>query len=109
MGTSQPRPSQDHESQTRFLTLRTAVNMGRVFGNLGVRMRGVITYSLSPYEQKSFAGAFSKGFPNLIGRFCRKVVIVGGPLTLGYQGYEYILKMSAEMSRKGPAEFANDS
>ncbi|KER31885.1 hypothetical protein T265_01971 [Opisthorchis viverrini] len=44
-------------------------------GNLHYR-RGVITYSLSPYEQNAFAGFFKHGFPNLMRRFREKVWIV---------------------------------
>ena len=42
--------------------------MGIHFGNLGVRVNGLIYYSLSPHEQKALAGIFSKGFPNTIRR-----------------------------------------
>lgn len=45
------------------------------FGELHYR-RGVITYSISPYEVNAFAGAFSKGFPNLLRRFREKALIV---------------------------------
>jgi len=38
-----------------------------VFGNLA-KIRGVITYSLSPYEQRAFAGIISKGVPNTFRR-----------------------------------------
>merc|ERR1711976_55133 len=94
--------------KSKFLTLGTAVNMGRAFGNLGVRMRGVVTYSLSPYEQKSFAGAFTKGFPNLVHRFAKKTVVVGAPLFLSYLYYDYLNKTAVAMNRKNPADFAND-
>lgn len=32
-------------------------------------IRGVVVYSLSPYEQKAFANAFAKGVPNMVRRF----------------------------------------
>uniref|UniRef100_A0A8C4MRC7 Cytochrome b-c1 complex subunit 8 n=1 Tax=Equus asinus asinus TaxID=83772 RepID=A0A8C4MRC7_EQUAS len=41
--------------------------MGREFGNL-IRMRHVITYSLSPFEQRAFPHYFSKGIPNVLRR-----------------------------------------
>lgn len=41
--------------------------MGREFGNL-TRMRHVITYSLSPFEQRAFPHYFSKGIPNVLRR-----------------------------------------
>lgn len=41
--------------------------MGREFGNLA-RMRHVITYSLSPFEQRAFPHYFTKGIPNVLRR-----------------------------------------
>lgn len=49
--------------------------MGLHFGNLA-KVRGIIYYKLSPYEQKTFAGYFSKGFPNTVRRFASKALIV---------------------------------
>ena len=46
--------------------------MGMHFGNLGVRVRGVIQYSLSPHEQRAFAGAIKHGVPNLARRFAHQ-------------------------------------
>lgn len=44
------------------------VNMGRHFGDLA-KVRHVITYSLSPFEQRAFPNYFSKGLPNVWRRF----------------------------------------
>lgn len=41
--------------------------MGREFGKL-TRVRHVITYSLSPFEQRAFPNYFSKGIPNVLRR-----------------------------------------
>lgn len=41
--------------------------MGREFGKLS-RVRHVITYSLSPFEQRAFPHYFSKGIPNILRR-----------------------------------------
>ncbi len=43
--------------------------MGKHFGGLGVRVRGIVTFTLSPFEQRAFAGVISKGVPNMIRRF----------------------------------------
>lgn len=48
--------------------ISSLVNMGRHFGDLA-RVRHVITYSLSPFEQRAFANYFSKGIPNVWRRF----------------------------------------
>ena len=42
--------------------------MARHFGSLGCKVRGIISYTLSPYELKAYAGAFSKGVPNMMFR-----------------------------------------
>nr|BAA23321.1 low molecular mass ubiquinone-binding protein [Homo sapiens] len=41
--------------------------MGREFGNL-TRMRHVISYSLSPFEQRAYPHVFTKGIPNVLRR-----------------------------------------
>ncbi|XP_045684387.1 cytochrome b-c1 complex subunit 8 isoform X2 [Phyllostomus hastatus] len=41
--------------------------MGREFGKLS-RVRHVISYSLSPFEQQAFPHYFSKGVPNMLRR-----------------------------------------
>lgn len=42
--------------------------MGRHFGDLA-KVRHIITYSLSPFEQRAFPNYFSKGIPNVWRRF----------------------------------------
>lgn len=41
--------------------------MGKHFGELA-KIRGIIQYRLSPFEQRAFAGAISKGVPNIFFR-----------------------------------------
>jgi hypothetical protein len=41
--------------------------MGKHFGELA-KIRGIIQYRLSPFEQRAFAGAISKGLPNILFR-----------------------------------------
>ena len=49
--------------------------MGREFGHL-MRMRHVITYSLSPFEQRAFPHYFSKGIPNMLRRTRARILRV---------------------------------
>ena len=49
--------------------------MGKKFGNLG-HLRGMIYQGISPFEQRAFAGAVSKGLPNLVKRFRTEVLFV---------------------------------
>lgn len=41
--------------------------MGKHFGELA-KIRGIVQYRLSPFEQRAFAGAISKGLPNIFFR-----------------------------------------
>ena len=47
--------------------------MGVKMGHLGVRMRGFVSYTLSPHEQHPFRGAIVKGVPNMVRRFFDQV------------------------------------
>lgn len=60
------------------------VLMDKVFGNLA-HVRGLLTYRLSPHELKPFAGAFSKGGPNVIPRTTSTLMtwLPGGSRGLG--------------------------
>lgn len=51
------------------------VKMGLHFGELA-KIRGLITYKLSPHEQRAYAGAISNGIPNIFRRFRESVFIV---------------------------------
>ena len=42
------------------------------FGSI-TRMRGLVYFRLSPFEQSPFRGFFSRGFPNLM-RFVRQEI-----------------------------------
>ncbi|CAH8552696.1 unnamed protein product [Schistosoma mattheei] len=68
------------------------------FGHLNYR-RGVITYSLSPYEQKASAGFFTHGFPNLMRRFREKVLVVA--FVLCYMVIEWANEENRRSKRKG--------
>ncbi|CAI9544059.1 unnamed protein product [Staurois parvus] len=49
--------------------------MGLHFGNLA-KVRHIITFSLSPFEQRAFANIFSKGIPNVWRRFSSNILTV---------------------------------
>jgi len=50
--------------------------MGRTLGKLPIRVSGIISYGLSPYEQKAFSQMGSKHIPNLFKRFAGKALFV---------------------------------
>ena len=55
-----------------LFTSLLGITMGKHFGNL-IKISGMVTYSLSPFEQRAFAGAISKGVPNMWRRFTGQV------------------------------------
>ncbi|GFQ89678.1 cytochrome b-c1 complex subunit 8 [Trichonephila clavata] len=81
--------------------------MGKHFGQLA-KIRGVIHYRLSPYEQNIFAGTFSKGLPNVARRIRSQILYVAPPFILGYLIYDWANKENARIHRKNPADYAND-
>jgi len=81
--------------------------MGKEFGKL-YKMRGIITYKISPYEQKAFAGFFKHGFPNLLRRFRSQVFFVGPPFITGYLLYNWGENEAVRLARKNPADYVND-
>lgn len=49
--------------------------MAHGFGELA-KVHGIVTYKLSPFEQRAFAGAISKGVPNIARRLQANVFTV---------------------------------
>lgn len=82
--------------------------MGKIFGNLGIHMKNVITYSLSPFEQRAFAGLFSKGIPNIIRRFSEEVFYILPGITTAALIYHYGTKDFHRRMRKNPADYENE-
>lgn len=81
--------------------------MGGHFGELA-KVRGIITHKISPYEQKAFAGAISKGVPNTIRRCSAQAFRVLPPFVIAYLVYQSVEATHTSYLRKNPAEFAND-
>ncbi|XP_061755691.1 cytochrome b-c1 complex subunit 8 [Nerophis ophidion] len=81
--------------------------MGRHFGDLA-RIRHVITYSLSPFEQRAFANYFSKGIPNVWRRFTASFFKVAPPMALVYITYTWANSEYHQLRRKNPADYEND-
>ncbi|XP_071381448.1 cytochrome b-c1 complex subunit 8 [Centroberyx affinis] len=81
--------------------------MGRHFGNLA-KVRHVITYTLSPFEQKAFPDFFSKGIPNVWRRVSSSFFTVAPPMTLMYLTYTWGNHVYEQGKRKNPADYEND-
>ena len=81
--------------------------MGRIMGSLGVRIRHIITYTISPYEQRVFPGFFSEGLPNLLRRSKEVVYAVPG-LGMFVLTYYFATKSYEKSLRKNPKDYEND-
>uniref|UniRef100_A0A090X7J7 Cytochrome b-c1 complex subunit 8 n=1 Tax=Ixodes ricinus TaxID=34613 RepID=A0A090X7J7_IXORI len=76
--------------------------MGLHFGNL-IKLRGVVTYRLSPYEQRAFAGLLKHGIPNVIPTNPRtRYSTWPPPFVLGYLVYDYSKREYERSIRKNP-------
>ncbi|KAG7175863.1 cytochrome b-c1 complex subunit 8-like [Homarus americanus] len=81
--------------------------MGKGFGELAY-VRGIIKYSLSPFEQRAFAGALSYGVPNMFRRFRSQVLRVVPPFVIAYMIYNGVEKRHGQLMRKNPDDYIND-
>ncbi|XP_045492674.1 cytochrome b-c1 complex subunit 8 [Colias croceus] len=81
--------------------------MGKHFGELA-KIRGLITYKLSPHEQRAYAGAIKNGLPNFVRRFRESVFRVAPPFIVAYLIYDGVEREHHRLSRKNPADFEND-
>uniref|UniRef100_A0A023GEA3 Cytochrome b-c1 complex subunit 8 n=1 Tax=Amblyomma triste TaxID=251400 RepID=A0A023GEA3_AMBTT len=81
--------------------------MGLHFGNL-YKLRGIVMYRLSPYEQRAFAGLFKQGIPNTFRRTMDQFPYVVPPFVVGYLIYDWAEREHKKSMRKNPADFAND-
>jgi len=78
-----------------------------VWGRIA-HFRGVITYVLSPFEQRAFAGWISKGFPNVLKRTRRQVFKFGIPAVIALMVYDYGMKEHARLQRKDPITYEEE-
>ncbi|XP_067014563.1 cytochrome b-c1 complex subunit 8 [Anabrus simplex] len=81
--------------------------MGKHFGELA-KIRGIITYRLSPFEQRAFAGAISHGLPNIFVRMRSSIFRVLPPFIVAYLVYDQVEKKHHQLMRKNPADYEND-
>jgi len=70
------------------MRLTSALLGGPQWGKLG-KVNAHVYYSLSPYEQKAFAGVVSKGIPNLARRFMDEIGFIAPPFIAGYFIYRW--------------------
>ncbi|KAJ1975806.1 ubiquinol--cytochrome-c reductase subunit 8 [Dimargaris verticillata] len=80
-----------------------------VFGNLGgPKQVGIVSYRLSPYEQRAFAGVLKKGFYNVIRRVSAQVMYVAPPALGIFMLYSWAKKRNAYLNTKAGAHEKSD-
>lgn len=77
------------------------------FGNL-IKAKNIISYSLSPFEQRAFAGALSKGVANLFRRFRSQVGYVAPGFVILAAIIHFAEEEHHHSMRKNPKQFEND-
>ncbi|XP_014248712.1 cytochrome b-c1 complex subunit 8 [Cimex lectularius] len=85
----------------------TTPKHGKAFGNLGPYIRGLVTYRLSPFEQRAFAG-FTASIPKTIRRIASNIPYIAPPAILAYLIYSATEQKALQMQRKNPADYEND-
>ncbi|NEU33974.1 cytochrome b-c1 complex subunit 8, partial [bacterium LRH843] len=81
--------------------------MDEAFGSISKRVRGIVIYKLSPYEQRAFAGYFKHGVPNTVRRVAESLPYLL-PMVFGtYFIYSEAEKEHKRLMRKNPADYEN--
>nr|CAI5829737.1 unnamed protein product [Callosobruchus analis] len=81
--------------------------MGHGFGEL-FKLRGIVTYRISPFELKAFGGIISHGFPNTVRRIAENVLYIVPPLAIGYLVYDQAERKHHQLMLKNPADYENE-
>ncbi|KAI9295261.1 UcrQ family protein [Neoconidiobolus thromboides FSU 785] len=55
----------------------------------GPTQKGIVTYSLSPFQQRAYAGYFKKSFFGMVKRFGAQVPYIAPAFALGYSVYAW--------------------
>ncbi|XP_037531270.1 cytochrome b-c1 complex subunit 8-like [Nematolebias whitei] len=81
--------------------------MGLHFGNL-CKVRHVVTFSLSPFEQKAFPNFFTEACPNTWRRFRGSFIRIAPHVALFFLIYNWGNSVNKQSKRKNPADYEND-
>lgn len=73
-----------------------------------IKVHGIVVHKISPFEQKAFAGVWTKGFPNTMRRMQSSIIRAWLPLLSGFLVYDYVENLFTKINRKDPKIFEND-
>ncbi|VDO76831.1 unnamed protein product [Heligmosomoides polygyrus] len=86
----------------------SAVSMSKHFGMLG-KMYGEYRFALAPNEQKAFKGFLDQAIVKVFKSYVWDQWHFYLPQTIGaYLLYDWAKKRNYQVSRKNPADYAND-
>lgn len=91
------------------LSLRLGVlwfTMGKKFGSL-TKAKNIVTYSLSPFEQRAFAGV-TKSIANMARRVRTQLPYQLPAFISGILLYTWAMEDFRQRNRKNPKDFEND-
>merc|ERR1712038_1392449 len=97
------------QSTMRASVIRLAKGFGELPLTGGVGVRGVTKYSISPFEQKAFAGFIGKGVPNTLRRIKSEFFYVVPPFAIGYLIYDWGEREHERLQRKQPGQFDHET
>ncbi|RZF33992.1 hypothetical protein LSTR_LSTR006908 [Laodelphax striatellus] len=86
----------------------TTVLRDEVFGKISNRVRGIVIYKLSPYEQRAFAGFLKNGIPNTVRRVAENLPYLVPFVFINYFIYSEAEKEYKRLMRKNPADYENE-
>ncbi|KAF9583367.1 hypothetical protein BGW38_009665 [Lunasporangiospora selenospora] len=77
------------------------------WGHLGLpKQRGIVVYTLSPYEQRAFAGALHQAVFNTFRRFTGQIFYIGVPAAAAYSVFTWGKKNHEyRLSKEGHAHY----
>jgi len=81
--------------------------MGKLWGQIA-HVRGIITYGISPYEVGVFNNLFKRVMPNTLRRIKEEFLYIAVPTGSAYMVYRYAEAEHTRLSRKDPADYANE-
>ena len=81
--------------------------MGRSFGNLK-KINRMVYFTISPFEQRAFAGVITKGIPKMMSRFAGQAFKVLPGFVLLYLTYDWANAKNNRNLRKKPGQYDND-
>ncbi|KYQ60373.1 Cytochrome b-c1 complex subunit 8, partial [Trachymyrmex zeteki] len=78
------------------------------FGNLPIRIRRIVYYSLSPLEQRAWAKSITHGIPNLLSRAMRVLPTMLPGFIMSAMIYTWSTAAYDRYTRKDPKLYEND-